>query len=55
MAISTMGSQMPTSNINQIIVPLSKNGFENSDDDKFHYHSTSHYATIGSIQCGLGV
>jgi len=45
---------MPTSNIDQIIVPLSKNGFENSDDDKFHYHSTSHCATIGSIQRGLG-
>jgi len=46
---------MATSNIDQIIVPLSKNGFEDNDDDKFHYHSTSHYATIGSIQRGLGV
>jgi len=55
MATSTMGSQMQTSNINQIIVPLSKNGFKDSDGDKFHYHSTSHYATIGSIQCGRGV
>jgi hypothetical protein len=55
MAISTMGNWMPTSNIDQIIVPLSKNGFEDNDDDKFHYHSTSHYATIGSIQRGLGV
>ncbi len=55
MTTSIMGSQMQTSNINKIIVTLTKIGFKDSDGDKFHYHSTSHYATICSKQCGRGV